>query len=272
MVSTYHYLPDSSLIKTQRTRSTAGFKSGCFTHRSVHLTLALTCVLISGSVCAEVDAIALSQSLDWEQKLDRDGIQVFTAEVPSSPHRAVRSTMQIETPLAELVALVLDLDACPRWAALCKESYVMEQQSDTEFVAYTYNDLPWPVKDRDAVTRVRWSFNPETGQAYMQADITERDDATTKKALRLTTGVTSWTFTPNEQGTMVENFAHIDPGGGMPAWVTNMLLVESPFDTLDAMRKLVAEGGYKATQVSFIAATLPPTGQKSDSEDVDATQ
>lgn len=201
---------------------------------------------------AEIDTRALAQSLEWKLRREDDGIRVFTADVPDSKHAAVRSTMEVKTPLRELVALVLDTSACSTWAALCKESSIPKRRSDTEFHVYTYNDLPWPVKDRDAVTRVLWTVNPETGVAHMVAELTEGVVEADAKALRLSTGVTSWTFTPKENGTLVENFAHIDPGGSMPAWVTNMLLVDSPYDTLVAMRDTVASGAYADAEVSFL--------------------
>ncbi|MEO0438470.1 MAG: START domain-containing protein [Pseudomonadota bacterium] len=201
---------------------------------------------------AEIDTHALAQSLEWKLRRDEDGIRVFTADVPDSKHAAVRSEMHVATPLRELVALVLDTSACSSWAALCKESTIPQRSSDTEFHVYTYNDLPWPVKDRDAVTRVVWTVNPESGSAHMVAELTEGLVKAKGKALRLTTGVTSWTFTPTENGTLVENFAHIDPGGSMPAWVTNMLLVDSPHDTLVAMRETVAKGAYADAKVSFL--------------------
>lgn len=218
----------------------------------IRLMLLMGLGILSASALAEIDVKALSESLEWELKRDKDGVRVYTAPVPNSANAAVRSTMQVDTPLKELVALVLDTSACPSWAALCKESNIPQRSSDTEFHVYTYNDLPWPVKDRDAVTDVVWTVDAATGSAHMVAEITGGVVDPNKNAIRLTTGITSWTFTPNAQGTRVENFAHIDPGGSVPAWMTNMLLVDSPFDTMVAMREVVATGAYADKNVSFL--------------------
>ena len=93
------------------------------------LAALLTVAWISPAM-AQTDAAALSESLDWDMKRDRDGIQVFTATVPDSRHKAVRGTMQVAAPLKDFVALVLDTEACSDWAALCKESYVAARESD----------------------------------------------------------------------------------------------------------------------------------------------
>ena len=51
----------------------------------------------------------------------------------------------------------------------------------------------------------------------------------------------------------VVSLAHIDPAGGVPAWLTNRLLVDSPWDTMRDMRKIVNEGRYADASFSFVS-------------------
>lgn len=191
----------------------------------------------------------------WELRRDRDDIQVYTRAVEGSKHKEVKTRMTVAAPLNALIGLVLDTDACPRWAALCKSSYVAESVSPTEAFVYTYNDLPWPVTDRDAIGHVHWSM-AEDGSVTMRADIVADKLPRTKKVIRLTTGVTSWTFKPNADGTTeVISHAHLDPGGAVPSWITNMLLVDSPFDTMKNMRELAESGEYQDTSLDFLTAS-----------------
>lgn len=191
--------------------------------------------------------------LDWELRRDRSGIQVYTAVVEGSKHKAVRATMTIDKPANELVGLVMDPDACPEWAALCKESFVANTVSPTELFVYTYNDLPWPVTDRDAVGHVRWYRDPSSQSINMHVDIVEGHVKKKRRTIRLQYGQTSWTFTPLDGGsTRVDSYAHLDPAGATPAWLTNMLLVDSPYDTMVGMREVVNTGRYADTDISFI--------------------
>ena len=224
--------------------------------RIVYLLLTFVQVITPNIASAE-----LGDDLTWELARDRDDIQVYTASVPDSKHKAVRAVMTIPNNVRELVALVMDTDACPDWAALCKESRVAEMVSPTEAYIYTYNDLPWPVRDRDAVGHVNWVV-ADSGVVSMTAKIAEGVVEPHKRALRLTTGITSWTFSPQTDGsTQVVSFAHLDPGGTVPSWITNMLLVDSPWDTMAAMRSVVASGRYEAADVPFslTEATAAPT-------------
>ena len=190
---------------------------------------------------------------EWELKRDRDGIQVYTRSVEGSKHKAVKAEMTVPQGVNELVGLVMDTDACPEWAALCKSSQITEQVSETELYVYTWNDLPWPVKDRDAVAKVNW-HQDSSGIVTMTAELTTGKVAEDKKALRLTEGTTSWTFHPSAEGTRIVSEAHLDPGGATPAWLTNMLLVDSPFDTMVGMRDLVATGKYSDAAFDFLTS------------------
>lgn len=214
-------------------------------------------VLVSLFSCfsghAQIDGV----SYEWEEKKDKDGIKIYTSKVPDSPHKAVRGEMPMTGTVAELVALVNDLPRCPDWADLCKHSVAIEEVSGTEQVVHIHNDIPFPVKDRDVVARMRWSRNAESGRVTMHSEATPEPEShryvpKQKKAVRIYDAVTQWHFTPQESGqVLVENFAHIDPNGPTPAWLTNMLLVNSPLKTMAAMRDIVESGDYRGAKLDF---------------------
>ena len=212
-------------------------------------TLFLSFLLLATTAIAQQDTEST-----WDLKRDRDGIQVFTRKVDGSPYDAVRAEMLVEeVRLSSMVALILDAEACPQWADRCAESYVHEHISDTEQLIYTLNDLPFPVKDRDVMSRVTWSQDSQTGTVSMHsqpaADVIEER----KGALRLTDANVSWHFQPEGEGVVrVINEAHIDPGSALPGWVTNMLLVDTPFITMQSFREAVRNDKYAGAEIGFV--------------------
>ena len=193
--------------------------------------------------------------LDWELKRDRDGIAIYVAAVPGSDHKAVRSVMVLEgVTLGELAALVRDPAACPDWADLCKRAEVVEIVSETEMFVYTHNDLPWPVTDRDAIAHVVWDQDSDTGIVSMRSTLVPDKMPESDGVIRIQYGRTSWTFHPLADGRIeVVSYAHIDPSGATPAWLTNRLLVDSPHDTNRAMREIMHSDRYDGAAFDFIA-------------------
>lgn len=213
--------------------------------------------IVASSLCGLllVTQVALADLFDieWELRRDKEQIQVYTGDVEGSKFKAVKATMELEASLGEFVALVMDSKSCPDWAELCKHSEQVSTTSETEMIVYTLNDLPWPVTDRDANAAVRWSQDPQTLAVEMLAKITTEGRPPRKGTLRLQYGVTGWTFTPVGDGRVaVESRAHLDPGGATPAWLTNRLLVDAPYQTLSKMRELILTRKYEGSSISFV--------------------
>ena len=198
--------------------------------------------------------IGVAAELEWELKRDRDGIQIFTRSVEGSPYDAVRSVTEIEgVRLSALVALIEDAEACADWADRCAESYLVEQLSETESLVYTHNDMPFPVKDRDVVAHVVWQQEPDSLTVTMRSTATVGRMEEVSGRLRLTEANASWVFEPLQNGKVrITNEAHIDPGSALPGWVTNMLLVDTPFETLKAFVAEVHSSKYSNAEIGFV--------------------
>jgi len=184
------------------------------------------------------------RNYNWKEKKNKDGIKIYTANMKNSKYDAVYGTMIVNSGVNNLVALVRDTEACQQWADLCKESRVEKKISEVEYYVYTYNDIPFPVTDRDVVAKVNWSQDPNSLDVIM---LTEPVMGIVEKtgAVRIKEADSRWYFLPQEDGTTkVETFAHINPNGPTPAWLTNMLLVSSPFKTMKGMRDIVEGGAY----------------------------
>ncbi|MFT5320889.1 MAG: hypothetical protein ACI934_001036 [Pseudohongiellaceae bacterium] len=195
---------------------------------------------------------------DWELKRDREGIQVYTRKVPGSPYAAVKTiTVVSDLRLSSMVALILDSEACAQWADKCAESSVYEKISDTELLIYTVNDLPFPVKDRDILARVHWSQNPMTLDVTMTSEAVTGIVEEQKGRLRLTEATISWHLQPLAMGAVqVINEAHVNPGSPLPGGLINMLLVDSPFETMKSFRKAAALPKYEQASISFVQEPL----------------
>lgn len=185
---------------------------------------------------------------------DRDGIQVYTRSVEGSPHKAVRTVTVLDgVSLASLVALIEDADACPDWADRCAESYLHERFSETESLVYTHNDMPFPVKDRDVLARVRWVQNPDTFEVAMTSSATEGILDKVRGRLRLTKAEAKWNFAPQADGSvLISNEVHLDPSSALPGWITNMLLVDTPFETMASFITEVQKPKYRKAKFSFV--------------------
>ena len=221
------------------------------------LLIKFTCIILAcqfSTLGFAQDAETEGEANGWSLKRDKDGIQVFTRDVEDSKFDEVRGVMVIEARLESVVALIRDGEACPDWADLCEESIILEEVSETEYYGYNLNDVPWPVSDRDAITHVTWWQDPDTKTVMMKAQAIESDRVPKRRgALRMEDSVTGWEFTQLEDDLLqVVSTGHIDPAGPTPAWVTNMMLVDSPFKTMEGLREIMETDNYADIEFEFI--------------------
>ena len=204
-------------------------------------------------------AFGQEPSPEWELRREREGIQVYTRDVSDSPYDEVLSRTLVEgVTLSSMVALIQDAEACSNWADRCADSYVQELLSETEAYVYTHNDLPFPVRDRDVVSHVLWRQDAGSLEVVMEsvavAGILPESDG----KLRLTEAMTTWRFRPLPDGAIeVTNRAHINPGSRLPGWITNMLLVDTPFETIRAFVAELENPKYRDARFDFV--TEPPS-------------
>lgn len=223
------------------------FSAGC-----LH-TLLVVLIALQGSSTATAAGQAADEADGWRLDRERDGVRIYTRPLADSSFRAVRSTMTVPYPIAELVALVRDTEACAEWAHLCRSSRVIETLSETDVYVYTHNDLPWPISDRDAVARVTWTIDAATGSVTMRARATADKLPKNRGIVRLTNADTRWRFTPLADGQIeIVSEAHVDPGGPLPAWLINRMLLDAPYKTLANMRRIVASGRYADAHFEFL--------------------
>ena len=216
------------------------------TQRLIKLSIMLT-------MCASSCLFAADEQ-GWELQRDKDGIQVHTRPVEGSPYDTVRTTTRMmDVRLSSLVALIEDAPACMDWADSCAESYLVERLSESESLVYTHNDMPFPVKDRDVVAQVKWTQDAASFEVEMNSVATVGNMDEVRGRLRLIEAVASWNFAPQADGSvLISNQAHIDPGSALPGWVTNMLLIDAPFETMKSFVSEVANPKYVDAQLSFI--------------------
>jgi len=205
--------------------------------------------LILCNLCTQ----AFAEDIKWELKKDREGIKVYSGNVPNSNIRAIRAVCTIEAQLSELAALLLDAEARGKWVYGIDKTYLIKRLSDSEQVYYSEMSMPWPLSNRDAVVLLRISQDPVTRVMSANMTIAEGYLPPKKDKVRVPFLKVNWTVTPVRQNLLsIEYQARADPGGLIPSWVVNLFSTKSPFESFKALRSLLQTGNYELNPVDFI--------------------
>lgn len=202
-------------------------------------------------------AMAGTRPAESRLVLDKEGIRVWSYEVPGSPLRGFRAVTTVRSSLNSIVGLIADTDAASRW--LYRTSAVetlRRNDEDMSFVIRVVTDFPWPFKDREAVVAGRISQDPKTMVVRIDSN-NIGGFGTLPGNLNMPVVQGSWQFRPVSHG-MVEitMTGHADPGGNVPNSLVNLLIQEHPYHSLKALKAVVAEPRFQAMRVASIREPL----------------
>ena len=200
-----------------------------------------------------------SLEAEWEIQRSEDGIDVYTRPEPASQFVAVRAVMTLnDVRLSSLVALISDTEACSRLESRCVEAETLDKINQTESVVYRYNNMPFPVRDRDMVLRLKWYQQPDSLNVNVVISNVTGFLPEKKRRVRMPKVNSGWKFVPLPDGSVeVSSEGHIEPGANLPAWLLNQFLVSAPFKTMEAVASMVREPLYRDAELSFIKEVTP---------------
>jgi hypothetical protein len=192
-----------------------------------------------------------STKAQWELVKNENGIKVFLRTVPGSKIKEFKGVTNINSSLDSILAVLDDTEACPKWVHNCKDPVKLSEISFNEGYVYQVIDFPFPVKDRDIILHSVMSQNPDTKEVTIQLNAVP-DYISETKNVRIKKSDGFYLLKPLPDGSVEVTWQHhTDPGGGIPKWLVNSLLVDTPFKTLKNLRQLVNEEKYQRARLKY---------------------
>jgi hypothetical protein len=175
----------------------------------------------------------------WELAQDEDGIRIYTRPKEGSRNIEFRGVVTVPDSSEVVDAVLEDVESYPSWYARCLAAETLERVPGEWRIVRMEIDLPFPVSDRDAVVRVE---RHQEGDVRVVRIDTAADAAPKVEGfVRMPRIEGGWRLEPTKDGTRVTYQQVNDPGGSLPAWLSNMLVTDQPATTLAGLRRTLDE-------------------------------
>jgi hypothetical protein len=185
-----------------------------------------------------VRAISVSAQEDWKLQKDKDGIQVYSAQVPDSKIRAIKVVANYTATPDEIADIVMDINTSGEWVSHLKSTYLVKLVSQNELYYYAEVNLPWPASNRDFVAHLTRSENVQTRAITIDGPAVAGFVAEKKGIVRINNSVGKWFITPLDNNQVhVEYSLHVDPAGSLPSWLVNMFSGQTPMEIFENLRQ-----------------------------------
>lgn len=212
----------------------------------------VVCALLVFAVAATAKAELPSESdEEWTLRKEADHITVYTIDQPDSSFKAFKAVAVLDAPIENLMAVMANPGSCVEWVHNCTESYGFGEGEFHDRLAYSVNDMPWPVTDRDYVLHIQTRGDRASGEVVMDMSAVPDQRAESSSRVRVDRSDTLYRFTPQEDKTRMVWVQHTDPNGSLPGWLVNSLLVDIPVRSMKQLERVANLNKYKGYQLVY---------------------
>lgn len=205
--------------------------------------LLIFCFFITGNFVAQDK---------WELKKEKEGVSVFTKKEIGKDFKTFKAITKVNATVHDFVAVLNDIAIFPTWGDKIEEAKLLERSGDTLQIYYSTAKAPFPYKNRDGIYLNRFKWNKKKQVLFVDIEILSNYLPENEKNIRVG-GYGYWEVKEIEKNTIQIIFSMlIDPGGNIPAWLGNMFVEDSPFNSLLNLKKVLEEGDYIKKTYSFI--------------------
>lgn len=180
----------------------------------------------------------LGAEVEWTLKKSRDGVSAYTARLDNNDHLAFKGEALLPgQTLDQVIAVMRNIDSLDQWLHTCYDPVIVQEEEGLSRIVHMKNHTPtFLVAERDLVLRQKIE---RTSSSTAHVTLTGLPDAfpLQKSFVRIPFFDGRWELEQTADGVRAVYSGVIDPGGGLPASITNMMVVDTPFETL---KKLIA--------------------------------
>jgi hypothetical protein len=199
-------------------------KSKMFSHFLTGIILLTTCLI--------------NNSEDvWKLEFDKEGIKVYTRHVEGSAFKEFKADMVIDGKISEIADIIADVEKFPEWSYKTTSVKIIQKEGNT--IQYFYvSDTPKFLKTRVAFFESKKTIDPKTNEITFSLINIQGNQLIADSEILIPTMKGYWKLTPlGDNKVLVMMQMLTEPGGIIPAWLANMVVVDSPYITLKGLRK-----------------------------------
>ncbi len=180
-------------------------------------------------------------------RLKNDWLKIFTCPVPSSDFVSFVGIATIDAPQHAVLSLLYDVDVATEWVWKTAEMRILQELSEDEGrIIYQRVTAPWPVSDREIITRSQGYMDPESSEIFIKLECVPDYLPLNDKYVRVPQLEGAWNIIPlSDNQCRVIFRLHLEPGGEIPSWLVNIAVIDTPYHTLNNMRQMVKKEKYQ---------------------------
>lgn len=171
---------------------------------------------------------------EWVLRKNEQGIKVFTRTVPKSDLEEFKAVGIVNASPADLAAHLKKVQNFPNWMPLCIKAR-KEKTVKNGFIHYQELEAPFPVSNRDGY--YQFLFVEEGKNIRIKIKAVPKFGPDVEDLVRIPSANGHYLFEALKDGRSRVTYQMLAaPGGSIPAWLANSMVVKNPFETIESLQ------------------------------------
>lgn len=197
--------------------------------------------------------VAVRGQEPWNMVKEAEGIKVFTRLNEVMSFKEFKASMVVKGQVNDFVSVLYDVKGLASWGHNIEEARLLERPLDTIQIYYAVAKAPWPYKNRDGIYKNVFSWDALNQALTVHITMLDKEMDPNKKYVRMA-GYGHWKAKKiSETELRIDFQMQVDPGGSIKAWMANMFVTDSPFYTMEGMRKAMRLKKYQGKSYTFLS-------------------
>lgn len=209
--------------------------------------------LLAMVVCLHYSVCRAQTNDGWRLEKQADGIRVYSRFVPGKRLKSMKVVADMTGTPTQLVALFSDVDNYPAVIYKVKKAYLIRRYSESHLSYYSESEMPWPLKNRDLVIDLTFSYSAPENALHIFAKNIPDLIPLTHSAVRVPFWEAVWTVRPTGPNQMTAEYTfQVDPGGDLPAWLINLTAAVGPYQSFLKIQEAIRLPRYQHRAFAFM--------------------
>ena len=207
--------------------------------------------------CLLLSPILSYAQTEWEERLNEDGIEIYTRSLPEKKYLEFKASTTVEASMHSLLALIKSVDDMSTWMKNFEINEFL--QSDNFWHQVSYHEVYIPLlQNRDIILELKLTKDASTNALRVDMKGLPEYLPEKKKKTRIQEMHGYWLCTPLEEGKIkVEYSMYVDPGKSIPSWLYNMRIKKDPYNTLKSIQSMVKKESFREAHYTQLSEESP---------------
>ena len=202
--------------------------------------------------------VIAQETSDWKLTRNHNNIKVYLRKHEGSALKEVLGVIELKANLSALISLIKDTENHYKWMYANKKSELLKTSGNFEWVLYTQSEAPWPITDRELISRAKMSQDMKTCTVRIESVGIPNYLPPSKKLVRIKKMRSLWELIPKKGGVIKVKFKIlVDLGGNIPKWLINLAIDKGPYYTLLNLSKTLKNNKYQNIKLPYLKESCP---------------